>query len=133
MDQTSLMKFYQKPGISDPIQEKSITLVCVASVQSSIQFTAPTDRGDILGVQVFVGNSTLADLIGGNITISSNGTNVYEVVPLIKFSTLYQNDNNEFPFYLKSGGLAQVIVNNAAGTAITIAVNFLFRPPNNLF
>jgi hypothetical protein len=126
-----LNKIYQKPGVNDPLQEKSIAFTAAASGQTSQNFTAPTNRGDILGVQVFVGDTTMADLISGNITISANGINVYELVTLAKYATIYQNDNNEFPFYAASGSVVSIIVNTGTGVAIPLVVNFLFRPVRN--
>lgn len=123
---------YQKPnGINDPLQEKGISFSAAANLVTTQDFTAPTSRGDILGLSVYLGNNTIADVDNSLITISANGVNFYENVPLIKFAALYQNDNNEFDFYAKSGSTITIAVNNTSANAIVTAVNFLFRPPHN--
>jgi hypothetical protein len=125
------MGMYKKNGVSDPLQEKGITFTAAATaVTTPSNFTAPTGRGAILGLQVFVDDSTLSDLLAAKITIAANGINYFEDVCLAKFASVYQNSNNEFDFLVPEGGQATVSVNNGSSTAIVVAVNFLFRPPH---
>lgn len=114
--------------VTDPLQEKSFFILAAASVATAAQFTAPTDRGDILGLQVFLDDITPGDLLTSQITIAGNGVNYYEGVTLAKFATIYQNANNEFFFHATAGSTIQVSVLNNSGVAINVAVNFLFRP-----
>ena len=114
---------------SDPLVEKGLAVTAAASTTTSATFSVPSSRGDVLGVQIFVGDTALADLINDTINIYVNGIAVYENVPVLKFASLFASSNNEFPLEARESSQINIKVTNANATAFVVHFNFLFRRP----
>lgn len=119
----------EKKSCSDPLIEKGINVTAAANTTTQVSFTVPTARGDIMGMQVFVGDNTLADLINDTLNIDVSGVNYYENVPIIKFASPFSSSNNEFPLQAGSGSVIGIKVVNVNATPFVVHVNFLFRRP----
>ncbi len=106
--------------------EQSISVSATGSVTTPFTFTVPTDRGKIIGISLTVANSTLAVIDGITFSISGNGTQIYQDVSILQYSTLYNYAPAIAPVTVNEGGEITGEFINDQATAVVIYVNFYF-------
>lgn len=118
-------------NITDPLLSESQVFTATASTQSTDDYTIKTGRGDVWGIQLFIGSTTIADLAAATLTLNVNGTSCLENEMLLKFSSLYQNDRVAMIIHIPEKATMQAIVNNGSASAIPISISYLYYNPYN--
>lgn len=81
-----------------------------------MDFTIPTDRGDLVGVDVIVQSNTFADIAGGIFNLFANGISILENDSILQYSTFYQDKETFTPVLVQEGskltGTLSGILNN---------------------
>lgn len=86
----------------------------------SLKDAIPTDRGDVVGVDVRVASETLANFDQATLNFLVNGITVLEDDFLLDYSTLYQNKDTSTEVMIKEGSKFVLTVDDIANAPITV-------------
>ena len=102
-----------------------ITTAAAATTQTT-PIEVPKNRGNIIGISLKVANSTLATLDGYTFTLSANGANIVEDMPIILHSTLYPFDDRIYKTFVPDASTLDFIITQDIATSIVLYVEMFF-------
>lgn len=116
---------------SKPLYISGDVFTAAGNTTTPNEFTTPTGRGKIIGMELVLGNNTIADLAAGTISVSVSGITVIENASLLKFGALFENSRQPIMFFtpLDEGITIQYSVLLGTANAVIVATNFLFYNP----
>lgn len=98
------------------------------SSTTTSQYIAKQQKGNIRYIELFTGNTTVADLQDLQITILTDGNQVLKNGTPLEFSTLFAgNGKLVIPVFVKEGGTVDISMVNAAAAAITFFTKFIYE------
>ena len=117
--------------ITDPLLSESQTFSATGAASVSNDFTITTGRGDIWGIEIFVGSATMADLAQAFLTLLVNGTSCLDNEPLVKYSTFYNNSRKSMVIHIPEAAKMTATVVNGSANAIPVGISYLYYNPYN--
>ena len=117
--------------VTDPLLSESQTFTAVAAAETNNVYTITTGRGDVWGIEVYVGSDVMADLAAARITLSANGQSVLNDELLVKYSSFYNNSRKAIVIHIPEKAVMTAKITNGSGNPIPLSISYLYYNPYN--
>jgi hypothetical protein len=123
---------------TDPLLKDSIFVTVAANggsgtlataIGGANGFTVPKGRGYVVGIDIFVADTTIATWDGNSITLTANGVSILDGSSMMPYTYLFQNSRKPMMITIPESAVISGQIVNDSNTAYLVQIDLLFYNP----